>query len=42
MPEISKIKTTNGTVYDIKDTVARATMAGAILIKGTTTTALTD
>ena len=39
---ISKITLPNGETYDIKDAVARATMSGAILIRGTTTTALTD
>ena len=42
MPEISKITLPSGTTYDIKDTTARATAAGSIQIKGTTTTALTD
>ena len=42
MPDISKIKLPSGTVYDIKDAVARQTLAGAIKIKGSTTTALTD
>lgn len=42
MPEISKIKLPSGTVYDIKDATARQTASGAIKIKGTTTTALTD
>lgn len=42
MPEISKITLPSGTTYDIKDTVARSTAAGAISIVGTTTTALTD
>lgn len=39
---ISKITLPNGETYDIKDAVARATMSGAIIIRGTTTTALTD
>lgn len=42
MPEISKITLPSGTTYDIKDATARAAQAGAIVIKGTTTTALTD
>ena len=42
MAEISKIKLPSGTEYYIKDATARATLAGAIKIKGTTTTALTD
>ena len=42
MAEISKITLPTGTTYDIKDAVARSTVAGAILVKGTTTTALTD
>ena len=32
----------SGTIYNIKDEVARQTLAGAIKVKGTTTTALTD
>lgn len=42
MAEISKIKLPSGSVYDIKDAVARSIVAGAIKVKGTTTTALTD
>lgn len=42
MAEISKITLPSGTTYDIKDATARSTLAGAIKIKGTTTTALTD
>ena len=42
MANISKIITLNGTEYDICDAVARATLSGAILIKGATTTALED
>ena len=42
MADISKIKLPSGSVYDIKDAVARQTLAGAIKVKGTTTTALTD
>lgn len=41
MADLSKL-TFNGTTYDLKDSVARATMAGAILILGATTTALVD
>lgn len=42
MAEISKITLPSGVTYDIKDATARATLSGAIKIKGTTTTALTD
>lgn len=42
MPDISKIKLPSGTVYNIKDTVARNLASGGIQLKGTTTTALTD
>lgn len=42
MPEISKITLPSGTTYDIKDATARASAAGSIKLKGTTTTALTD
>ena len=42
MADISKIKLPSGSVYNIKDEVARSTLAGAIKVKGTTTTALTD
>lgn len=41
MADISKIKV-GSNVYDIKDSVARSTMVGAITILGTTTTALED
>lgn len=41
MADLSKL-TFNGTTYDLKDSVARATMAGAILILGSTSTALVD
>lgn len=41
MADLSKL-TFNGTTYDLKDAVARATMAGAIVILGTTTTELVD
>lgn len=42
MAEISQIKLPNGTTYDIKDATARAQVGGAIILRGTTTTALTD
>lgn len=42
MADISKITLPSGTTYNIKDSVARAAIGGAIVIKGTTTTALTD
>ena len=42
MADISQIKLPSGTLYNIKDAVARASLGGAIIIKGTTTTALTD
>lgn len=42
MADISQIKLPSGTVYDIKDAVARAQIGGAIIIRGTTTTELTD
>lgn len=43
MPDISRIQLPgSNNVYDIKDTVARETMAGAIKVKGSTTTPLTD
>ena len=41
MADLSKL-TFNGTTYDIKDAVARATMAGAIVILGATSTELVD
>lgn len=41
MADLSKL-TFNGTTYDLKDSVARATMAGAIVILGSTSTELTD
>ena len=41
MADLSKL-TFNGTTYDLKDSVARATMAGAIVILGATSTELTD
>ena len=42
MADISKIMLPSGTTYDIKDAVARSSIGGAIIIRGTTTTALTD
>lgn len=42
MPDISTITTVNGTVYNIKDTVAREAASGGIKLLGTTTTPLTD
>lgn len=42
MAEISKITLPSGTTYSLKDTVARAAMAGTITLIGTTTTPLTD
>lgn len=41
-PTIWQVTTTNGTTYDIEDRVARSQSGGAILIRGTTTTALED
>ena len=41
MADLSKL-TFNGTTYDLKDATARATMAGAIKILGSTSTELTD
>lgn len=41
-PTIYQITTTNGTVYDIEDRVARSQAGGGILIRGTTTTPLED
>ena len=41
MADLSKL-TFNGTTYDLKDATARATMAGAIVILGATSTELTD
>lgn len=42
MPEISKITLPSGTTYDIKDATARSMATGNIILKGVTTTALTD
>lgn len=42
MPDISKITLPSGTTYNIKDETARQTIAGGVLFRGVTTTALTD
>lgn len=42
MAEISKIKLPSGTTYTIKDATARQMASGAIILRGSTTTALTD
>ena len=42
MADISKITLPSGSEYNIKDAVAREVLSGAIKIKGTTTTELTD
>lgn len=42
MADISKIQLPSGTVYNIKDAVARSMAGGGIQLKGTTTTALVD
>lgn len=42
MADISQIKGLNGTVYNIKDTVARQMATGGIILIGETTTALVD
>jgi hypothetical protein len=42
MPDISKIKLPSGTIYDIKDSVARSIIGGAIIIRGTSITSLSD
>lgn len=42
MPEISQITLPSGTTYDLKDAQARAQIGGAIVLRGTTTTALVD
>lgn len=41
MADVKKLKI-DGTLYDIKDEVARASMAGSIMVLGATTTELTD
>ena len=42
MPYVNRIKMPSGDIYEIADTTARQTRAGAIKLVGTTTTALTD
>ena len=42
MPEISKITLPSGTTYDIKDATARQGVAGGVMFRGVTTTAITD
>lgn len=42
MPEISRITLPSGTTYDIKDSTARAAIAGGTVFLGITTTPLTD
>ncbi len=42
MPDISRITLPSGITYNIKDSVARASISGGIQLKGTTTTVLTD
>jgi len=42
MPDISQIQMPSGTVYDIKDSTARAQIAGAIILRGESITALSD
>lgn len=42
MPDISQIQMPSGTVYDIKDATARAQIAGAIVLRGESITALQD
>lgn len=42
MPQIERITLPSGTTYEIADTVARAQIGGAIVLRGTTSTALTD
>ena len=42
MPDISKIRSVNGTTYDIKDAVARQAIGSYTKYLGVTTTALTD
>lgn len=41
-PTIKQITLPSGNTYDIEDAVARAQQAGAIILRGETTTALTD
>lgn len=42
MPDISKIKLPSGSIYDIKDEVARQAMTGGMHFIGVSTTAITD
>lgn len=42
MPDISKITLPSGTTYDIKDTVARQTISGTIVLRGETITQLSN
>ena len=42
MPQIDHITLPSGTTYEIADTVARAQQVGAIILRGETTSALTD
>ena len=42
MPQIDHITLPSGTVYEIADATARAQQAGAIILRGETTTALTN
>ena len=42
MPQIDHITLPSGTTYEIADTVARAQQAGSIILRGETSTALTD
>lgn len=42
MPEISKIKLPSGSIYDIKDEVARQAMTGGMHFRGVSTTSVTD
>lgn len=42
MAEISKITLPSGTTYDLKDATARQMVAGGVMYRGVTTTALTD
>ena len=41
-PTISKITLPSGSTYDLADEVARGQKAGAIILRGTTTTELAD
>ena len=42
MPDISKITLPSGTTYDIKDSVARQTISGTIVLRGETITQLSN